>query len=359
MSRIKKLLELLKGKDIDGMLLIKDSNIRYLSGYTGTDSYIIISEKGNSFITDARYTEQAEAECPDFEVVRWKAPALGLTETFNVICSRHGIKKLAFEKDKVTFDLYEKLKSDLENVELIPTIGIVEGIRYVKVQAEVEHIKKAAAIADEAFNEILGYIKPGVSEKYIANELQYIIKKKGADDIAFSCIIASGKNSSLPHAIPSDKLIEQGDFVTLDFGAKYKGYRSDMTRTVVVGKADDKQKEIYNIVKAAQELGVKAVKAGISGKAPDDQARNLITAAGYGPYFGHGLGHGLGLEIHEEPFLNPSCTSILQPGNTLTIEPGIYIPGWGGVRIEDTVAVTDNGAEILTKSSKELIELEI
>jgi Xaa-Pro aminopeptidase len=197
----------------------------------------------------------------------------------------------------------------------------------------------------------------GVTEKDIERELQYLIKKKGAEELGFDTIVASGKRSSLPHAIPSDKKIEKGDFVTMDFGAMYKGYRSDMTRTIVVGEADDKQVEIYNIVKAAQQKAVNAIKAGVSGKVPDDCARGHIIAAGYGDFFGHGLGHGVGLDIHEEPFMSPSCERTLEAGNIITVEPGIYLPDWGGVRIEDTVLVRAEGVEILTGSSKELIVL--
>lgn len=355
MKRVEQLTERLKTENLDGILLIKDSNIRYISGFTGSDSYLIVGVRGNAFITDSRYTEQAEAECAGFEIVRWRSPAPGLQETIQSVCNRLEIKRLGFEKERVTYDLYEKLSKGLDGVELAATTGLVEGIRYVKDQSEVECIRKAAHIADEAFNEILEYIRPGVSEKDVERELQYAIKKKGADDIGFPIIVASGKRSSLPHAIPSDKLIENGNFVTLDFGAMYKGYRSDMTRTIVVGQVDEKQKEIYGIVKAAQEAGEDAIKAGVSGKAPDDAARGYITDAGYGANFGHGLGHGVGLDIHEEPFMSPSCERILAEGNVITVEPGIYLPNWGGVRIEDTVLVMADGIEILTKSPKELI----
>lgn len=357
MCRVQKLVEKLEAGGLDGILLIKDSNIRYISGFTGSDSYVIVSAKARTFITDSRYTEQAEAECSGFDVVRWRSPAPGLMETIQKACEINGIKVLGFEQEKVTYELYEKLAKGLGGVKLVPTSGLVEGIRYVKDEDEIECIRNAAKIADEAFEEILKYIKAGVTEKDIERELQYMIKKKGADDIGFPIIVASGKRSSLPHAIPSDKKIEKGDFVTLDFGAMYKGYRSDMTRTVVVGEADGKQKEIYDIVKAAQAEGEKAIKSGVSGSVPDDSARGYIKNAGYGDFFGHGLGHGVGLDIHEEPFMSFSCEKTLIEGNMITVEPGIYLPDWGGVRIEDTVLVKADGIEILTKSSKELIEL--
>jgi Xaa-Pro aminopeptidase len=357
MYRIEKLVERLKSEGFDGILLIKDSNIRYMSGYTGADSYVIISETARAFITDSRYTEQAEAECTGFEVIKWRHPAAGLEETIQGVCSKHGIKKLAFERDKMTYDLFERLSNGMKSIELIPSSGLVEGIRYVKCQEEIENIRRAAEIADNAFDEVLKYIRVGVSEKDIERELQYLIKKKGADDIGFPIIVASGKRSSLPHAIPSDKRIESGDFITLDFGAMVNGYRSDMTRTIIVGEPTDKQKEIYDIVKAAQAAGEQAIKAGVQGSVPDDSARGYISQAGYGDNFGHGLGHGVGLDIHEEPFMSTRCEKILQIGNVITVEPGIYIPDWGGVRIEDTVLVKEDGIEILTKSPKDLIIL--
>lgn len=357
MKRIQKLEERLKAERLDGILLVSDSNIRYMTGFTGSDSYVVISEDSRGLITDSRYTEQAEAECEGFEVIRWRSPAPGLTETIQSTCDRYGIKRLGFEKNKVTFELFEKLSENLKEIVLVPTSGLVEGIRYIKDENEAECIRTAAKIADEAFNEILNYIRIGVTEKDIERELQYLIKKKGADDIGFPIIVASGKRSSLPHAVPSDKKIGKGDFVTMDFGAMYKGYRSDMTRTIVVGEADEKQKDIYNIVKAAQEKAVNAIRAGVSGKVPDDSARGHIKDAGYGEFFGHGLGHGVGLDIHEEPFMSPNCEKTLVEGNIITVEPGIYLPDWGGVRIEDTVLVRADGAEILTRSLKGLIVL--
>ena len=355
MNRIERLREKLKAEKLDGILLLNDSNIRYMSNYTGSDAYAIITEQTSALITDSRYTEQAEEECKFFEVIRWGKPLMGLHETIKDVCTKSGIKKMAFERQHVTFEMYEKLSKALPEVELIPTSGLVEDLRSIKDEEEIGCIRKAAKFADEAFVEILKYIKPGVSEKDIERELQYLIKKQGADDVGFPSIVASGKRSSLPHAIPSDKKIEYGDFVTLDFGAMYKGYRSDMTRTIIVGAADDKQREIYEILKAAQVAASKAIKAGVPCKVADASARDYIINAGYGDNFGHGLGHGVGLDIHEEPYLSHSSEKTLEAGNIVTVEPGIYLPNWGGVRIEDTVVVCENGIEVMTNSSKELI----
>lgn len=355
MNKINRLREKLKAEKLDGILLLNDSNIRYMSDYSGSDAYVIITDHSSALITDSRYTEQAEEECKSFEIIRWGKPLLGLQETIQDICTKNGIKKMAFESQHITFEVYDKMVKALPEVLLIPTSGLVEDLRSIKTEEEIQCIRKAAQFADDAFTEILKYIRPGVSEKDVERELQYLIKKQGADDIAFSSIVASGKRSSLPHAIPSDKKIANGDFVTLDFGAMYKGYRSDMTRTIIMGAADDKQKEIYEIVKAAQATASKAIKAGTPCKVADAGARDYITNAGYGDYFGHGLGHGVGLDIHEEPYLSHASEKVLEAGNIVTVEPGIYLPNWGGVRIEDTVVVCENGIEVLTRSSKELI----
>ncbi|MCR4431751.1 MAG: Xaa-Pro peptidase family protein [Tepidanaerobacteraceae bacterium] len=355
MERIEKLLDVMEKENLDGMLLVKDANLRYLSGFTGSESYAVISKKGRAFITDSRYTEQAEQECPGFEVIKWRSPNPDLPETIKSVCDKFVIKRLGFEKNCVSVDLYEKLKNGLGDVELVGTIGLVEKVRSVKDSEEIECIKKAAEITDEAFDEILKYIKPGVTERDIERELAYVIRKKGAEDIGFSIIVASGKNSSKPHAVPSNKPVEEGDFITIDVGSMYNGYRSDMTRTVVLGKASEKQISIYNIVKKSQEESIKIIKAGVECKTVDKLARDIIIEAGIKEVFEYGLGHGVGLEIHEEPSMSAKSTSTLEEGNVVTVEPGIYIPGWGGVRIEDTVAVTKDGCEIITKSPKHLI----
>lgn len=355
MKRVDNLLSVLKEQGLNGMFIIKDANIRYLSGFTGSDSFMVISQECKVFITDSRYTEQAEKECPGFEVVKWRSPNPDLPETLKSICSRFGIRRLGFEKNCVNVDLYERLKAGLGDVEFTGTLGLAERIRRVKDSGEIECIKKAADIADEAFHEILKYIRPGVSERDIERELAYLIRKNGADDIGFPIIAASGNNSSMPHAVPSDKLVEYGDFITLDFGSMYKGYKSDMTRTIAVGKTNEEQRRIYEIVKSSLEESKKTVKAGVDGKTPDRRAREVIIAEGVKEIFEYGVGHGVGLEIHEDPFMSPKCPLTLETGNVVTVEPGIYIPGWGGVRIEDTVVVTEDGCDVITKSPRELI----
>lgn len=354
-NRLKKLFNLMEKQDIEGIFLAKDANVSYVSGFTGSESYALVSKNIRALITDSRYTEQACQECDGFDVIKWKSPYPNLPETIKMLCERYGIRKLGFEKDVLTVDFYDKLKKGLGDVELAGTVGLVDKIRQVKDESEIAYIKEAARITDDAFNEILNYIKPGVTEKDIKRELGYIIQKKGADDIGFPIIAASGDNGSKPHAIPSDKPIQVGDFVTMDIGSLYKGYKSDMTRTIAVGTADERQRYIYDIVKKSQEEAVKAVKAGVECRIVDKTARDVIIAEGVEGMFEYGIGHGVGLEIHEAPAMSPNSSFILEAGNVITVEPGIYIPGWGGVRIEDTVAVTKDGCEILTRSPKELI----
>lgn len=355
MDRIEKLLNILQDQNLDGILLIKDANLRYLSGFTGSESYIVISKKGKVFITDSRYTEQAEQECPGFEIIKWRLPNPDLPETIKSVCDRFDIKKLGFEKDCVSFSLYEKLRNGLGDVELVGTTRLVEKLRSVKDKDEIERIKKAAEITDKAFDEVLNFIKPGVTERDIERELAYFIRKIGADDIGFPIIVASGENSSKPHAVPSNRPVKVGDFITVDVGSMYNGYRSDMTRTVVLGKASEEQIKIYNAVKKSQEASINIIKAGVKCKLVDKLARDVLKEEGIEGIFEYGLGHGVGLEIHEEPSMSPRSLSTLDEGSVVTVEPGIYLPGWGGVRIEDTVVVTKDGCEIITKSPKQLI----
>jgi len=355
MDRIKKLLNILDEQNLDGILLIKDANLRYLSGFTGSESYIVISTKGKVFITDSRYIEQAVQECHGFEVIKWRTPNRDLPETIKYVCGRLDIKRLGFEKDCVSFSLYEELRDVLGDVELIGTKGLVEKLRSIKDKNEIECIKKAAEITDRAFDEILNFIKPGVTERDIERELAYFIRKIGADDIGFPIIVASGENSSKPHAVPSNRPVKVGDFITIDVGSMYKGYRSDMTRTVVVGKASERQIKIYNAVKKSQEAAINIIKAGVECKLVDKLARDILKEEEIEGIFEYGLGHGVGLEIHEEPSMSPRSLSTLEEGSVVTVEPGIYLPGWGGVRIEDTVVVTREGCQIITRSPKQLI----
>ncbi|KAB3527580.1 M24 family metallopeptidase [Alkaliphilus serpentinus] len=351
-KRIDQFRSILKEKEIDGILLQKPENRFYASGFTGTTGYVLITNKEAIFITDFRYTQQAMTQCIGYTVVENSK-----TKPLSSIIKEYDVASIGFEDDFATYCQYMELKEKLENVEFIPLKGAITKLRAIKSSDELQMIEKAAAIGDLAFQHIQAYIKAGVRELDIALELEHFMKKQGASKLSFDSIVASGNRSSLPHGVASEKLIEEGDFVTLDFGCVYKGYCSDMTRTVVVGKTSEKQKEIYNIVLEAQKMALEAVKPGITGKDLDDIARNYITEKGYGQYFGHGLGHGVGLEIHELPHVNSIGEAAMEAGMVITDEPGIYIPDFGGVRIEDLVAVTETGYKVLSKSTKELIEL--
>jgi Xaa-Pro aminopeptidase len=352
LQRVEKLRALLKEKELDGALIIKGHNRKYISGFTGSAGFVLVTEDKAIFITDFRYVEQASAQCQGFEIVQINND-YPVTEEIK----KHNIKVLGFEEDFVTYQQFNDFNNKLDNIELVPLEGALSKLRQIKDDGEIELISKAAHIGDMAFSHILNYIKPGVRELDLALELEYFMKKQGASGASFESIVASGKRSSLPHGVASEKLIENGDFITFDFGCIYKGYCSDMTRTVVVGKASEKQREIYDIVLEAQVKALEAIKPGPMGKEIDKIARDIITSRGYGQYFGHGLGHALGMEVHESPRLSPLETQVLSKGMVVTDEPGIYIPDFGGVRIEDLVVITEDGNNVLTKSSKELIEI--
>ncbi|PKM96163.1 MAG: hypothetical protein CVU84_00140 [Firmicutes bacterium HGW-Firmicutes-1] len=354
-TRIKSLQTKIKQLNIDAMIIHDDTNRRYLSGFTGSSGYLYISSTKKILLTDFRYMEQAANQCHGFNVLDHSA--LGILKNFENIILEEGSKNIGFEAGVVSYSQYKALKDALPNMELIETIDIVEEIRMIKDEGELACIKEAAFIADGAFEHILPLMKVGVSEIEIALELEYFMKKNGGRKLSFDTIVASGKNSSLCHAQPTSKKIEKGDFITMDFGCIYDGYCSDMTRTVVMGLASDKQKKIYNTVLKAQKMALEILRAGLTGQEVDSVARTIIYEAGYTENFGHGLGHSLGLNVHENPRLAPKGFTKLQQNMMVTVEPGIYIPDFGGVRIEDLVCVKENGYESFTHSEKTLIEL--
>lgn len=355
MNRIERLLKRTKELGLESLFLNNVQNIRYISGYTGADSYILISPKGKWFITDYRYTEQAKEECVGFEVIQRNRQTTTLGQCVNQLLKDNNISNVGFEREHINFGMIEDIKNDVENAEFIPTIRIVEELRYTKDEKEVALIKKACEIADKAFAELLKVIKVGMTEAEAALELEYNMRKLGAEGPAFDTILISGAKASMPHGIPSDKKIEQGDFVTVDFGAVYKGYRSDMTRTFIMEEANDEQIKLYNSVLEAQIASVEGIKAGLTGKEAHDLAGKILERDGYYEQSGKSLGHGIGLDVHEKPFMVPVCQDALKEGCVVTCEPGVYISGWGGVRIEDTVVITKDGCEILTHTPKELL----
>ena len=334
-------------------LVHNPSNIFYLSGYTG-EGLLLVAEGLRAVITDFRYVEAAEKQCPEFEIHSISAGvshvklAAGLLE-------KMGISHLLFEDNIVTVrDMRNMEKAMPEGMTFAPLDFAVEALRTVKDEAELKAIAHACDITCEAFEYICGYIKPGMTEREVQLALDNKMLSLGAQSTAFSTIIASGENGSLPHAVPGERVIKTGDLVTMDFGAKVDGYCSDMTRTVAVGEPSAKLREIYEIVLRAQEAAQAALAPGKKCSDMDKVARDIIAEAGYGECFGHSLGHGVGIDIHEEPRLSSRSTDILAPGHIVTVEPGIYVPGLGGVRIENTCVITDDGYRALCSASKEL-----
>lgn len=337
-------------KNVDGALIVSPESRRYFTGFNASDGFLFITKSGSVFLTDSRYIEAAKNKIICCEVEEQKGKLMDYAKRFNC-------KVLAVEADRLTVTQLKNLRKSLHGIKLttVATDKIIDSFRAVKNEAEIENICKAQRIAEAAFDHILSFIKVGVTEKEVALELDHYMLSHGADGLSFETIAISGANTSKPHGVPTDKKIEHGDFVTMDYGAVVNGYHSDMTRTVAVGVASDEQKKIYKIVFEAQLAVLRVLKNGVKCSDADKAARDVITEAGYGEYFRHSTGHGVGIEIHEKPFVSPKSTAMLRSGNVVTDEPGIYIPGKFGVRIEDMALITENGCKNLTKAPKELI----
>jgi Xaa-Pro aminopeptidase len=353
MEKIEKLRSYFSTHGIDGLVITSPFNRRYISNFTGSAGVVLISADKAMFITDFRYTEQASKQCEGFEIIKFSG---SIPEEVAQQAKNLGIQKLGFEEDFLTYSSFKLYEKEIE-AELVPISGVIEKLRLIKTDAEIKILKVAADIADAAFKHILDFIRPGKTELEVSNELEFFMRRAGATSSSFDTIVASGHRSALPHGVASNKVIEAGDVVTLDYGAYYNGYVSDITRTVAVGEPDAKLKEIYEIVFEAQARGMAGIKPGMTGKQADALTRDYITEKGYGEYFGHSTGHGIGLEVHEGPGLSTKSDIILEPGMVVTCEPGIYIPGLGGVRIEDDTLITTTHNEALTHSTKELIIL--
>jgi Xaa-Pro aminopeptidase len=348
--RINKLRRVMLKNDLPTLIVTSSPNIYYLSGFTGSNATLFITEKENFLLTDFRYLEQAEKEAPAFKILKADREVGKKISELSSSLTRIGI-----EEEEVSWAQYKKWEKEFAGVRLVEASKLLGQLREIKDREEIEIIRQAVEITDRAFKQILNRIKLGVEEREISLELEFFLRREGASAASFEYIVASGFRGALPHGVASEKKIKNGELLTMDFGAKYQGYCSDLTRTVSIGKPTLKQKEVYNLVLEAQLAALEAIKPGLKGKEIDRVARDIISKAGYGEYFGHGLGHSVGLEIHESPFLNTREEKVLEPGMIVTVEPGIYIPGWGGVRIEDMVLVTNSGAEVLTQASKEFI----
>lgn len=351
-----KLLLYMKENRLDGFYISRSENVRYISEFTGDDSYLFITKDKSYFLTDARYIEQASYECSQFEIINWRLPGKNIGDAIAKIICEAQIAKMGFESSHLTFDNYQIFKEKLE-IELIPTTEVIEEFRSVKSKTEIEYSRIACDIASRAFEKICKDIRVGVTEKEIASKLSHYMVMEGADTMPYGGIVISGARTSLLHGIPSSKSIEYGDLVLMDYGCQYKGYMSDMTRTVVVGKATDKQREVYRLEKKMVEDVEAILKAGVTSVEAYEASIQAIKDTKYLAYNYSGIGHGVGLFVHEPPFLGSNGAYKLVPNNIITVEPGIYIPGWGGIRIEDQVLITESGYENLTTATKELIEL--
>ncbi|KUG05030.1 aminopeptidase ypdf (mp-, ma-, ms-, ap-, np- specific) [hydrocarbon metagenome] len=335
---------------LDAMLISKPENIRYLSGFTGgSDAVLLVSSHHQYIITDSRYTEQVHRECPGWEL-RLEKPA-SREELVNL---SKMYKDIGFESQYLTHHEYVELEKNMPG-QFIPLLSLVEAQRIIKEEEELDLLRKAAQIGDRVFSEICSIIQTDVSEKHIANQIVYFLKDLGCDKESFDTISVSGANAALPHGQPGDKLLKPGDMLTLDYGGFYKGYASDMTRTIAIDRAEQKLIDRYQAVLEAQLTGLSMVKEGARCKDIDQSIRRCLKKYDMDKYFIHGTGHGVGLEIHEAPRVSFGSDEILKKNMVITIEPGIYISGWGGIRIEDTVIVKDGGCEVITHSDKELL----
>lgn len=351
MSKIEQVRQYLREHHIDALLLTNPKNVRYMTGFTGTSGIAVISQQDAWFITDFRYTEQATAQIDGYTIVEQEKT---MEEELHKQFKLRDIQSLAFEQDYVTYAMYETYKNKF-SINLVPTTGVIEQLRMVKTDEEIDVLREAGEIADKAFEHIVEFIRPGMKEIDVANELEMHMRSLGATSPSFDIIVASGKRSALPHGVASEKVIENGELVTMDFGALYKGYCSDITRTVAIGDISEQLREIYDIVLTSQEIGVEHIRPGMTGREADALTRDYIADKGYGAYFGHSTGHGIGLEVHEEPRLSAVSDTVLTKGMIVTVEPGIYLPSVGGCRIEDDLVMTETGNERLTTSTKELI----
>ena len=334
----------------DALLILHVKNIRYLTGFTGGDGALMAGPDWLVLLVDGRYVTQAREEAVGTEIFEFRNRVDGIT----AVASGHAVEEIGFESPSLCVEEYLRLQEKLPEVVLRPLSGELQSLRAVKNEGEIDRIREAARIAGEALAAIREMIRPGVREKEIAVELEYRMRLGGAEQAAFETIVAAGANAALPHATPGSRAIAAGDCVTIDYGAVSGGYHSDETCTYIVGHASDRQKEVYRLVREAHDRAIRAIRAGMSCGAIDHVARGFLEEAGLGANFSHGTGHGVGLDIHEAPRLAAGREEILRAGMVVTVEPGVYLPGLWGIRIEDTVLVREEGCEILTQTSKEL-----
>lgn len=355
MSNLVRLRSALAEGGFTAALISAPTNVFWLTGFTGSFGYVVVTASDAVFLTDSRYTIQAQEQVSGIELRSFATPKTGV-QALCEIFSDLGVQDIGFESVNTTYGQYLTWSEKLEGVSLKPLGDVVENLRMVKTEAEIAKLKRACELTDACFSHLIRLIQPGVSEHEIQLEMEFFIRRQGGH-MAFEPIVVSGTNSARPHGKATEKQLALGEFVTMDFGAKLDGYCADMTRTVVVGKADERTREVYNQVLKAQLASIEMMKPGVVAETVDAKAREVFDEIGLAKHFGHGLGHGLGILVHDTGRLGVGSKTILEPGQVWTVEPGVYLEGWGGCRIEDNVVVTETGVINLTGSTKELLEL--
>ena len=350
-NRLQKLRQVFSGKEIDAILISQPENRYYLSGFNGSSGYLLITSQNTVLVTDSRYTEQARTQAPDYDIIQMQN---NMTDWLPCLTTELNVRTLGFEAGDITFTLYRRLADALKpaNLILTPVDGLVESLRAVKEPEEIGFITKAAEMTDRAMEHIEELIHPGISEKEVAWGIEKFLRERGSQPLPFEVIVASGPNAALPHAKPSPRTICTGEPVVIDIGARYRGYISDLSRTFCVGVPDDTFKKVYDAVLGAQLAALAIMREGMTGDGADSLARTVIEQTGYGEAFGHALGHGVGLASHEPPRLGPKSADILTSGMVFSVEPGIYLSGWGGVRIEDLVTIENGNVNVISKARK-------
>jgi len=357
MNRLQQIRKRINQEGVDALLIFNDHNITYLSGFTGHAATALVLADRAFLLTDYRYFEQARDQCSDFEVVCRDRIKQSLASLINEISLQHEVTSLAFEADHISHGVWQNMQADWPNLECIPASRWVESLRYVKDESEIQSIRLAAHIADQALTELVSQIKPEVTERELAIELEYQMALLGSEAPSFPTIMLAAERSALPHGVPGDRALQNGDLLLVDFGAVINGYHSDMTRTFVLGQADEQQKQIYQTVYDAQQAAMDALQADMSADELFKVAQAVLNKSPYANHQGEGLGHGLGMDLHELPFIGMGPDMPIHQHSVITIEPGIYIPGWGGIRIEDDVVLTNEGLQCLTEFPRRLMEL--
>ncbi len=345
----------LRKAGVDALLVSDITNVTYLTGFTGDDSYLLVRPDGEVVLSDLRYTTQLGEQCPGLDL-RMRRRGVSMLELTVKVLRRAAIRRLGIEGDSMTVSLRDQIADKLPRLEIVPTTGVVERFRQIKDRHEIAQIRRAVWYAEKAFGVLRATLRPEKTEKEVADELEYHLRRFGARRSGFPAIVAVGPRAALPHAPPTDRQIGSSDFVLVDWGADAGLYKSDLTRVLVTGRISPKLQRVYRVVLNAQRKAIAAIRPGAAAREVDRIAREAIAKAGFGRHFGHGLGHGLGLQVHEAPRLGANSRVVLKRGMVVTVEPGVYLPGWGGVRIEDDVLVTRAGHEVLTSVPRELEE---